>query len=58
MDCFEKKKKNKNPELMGNNLWYSDSVKYKYKTRKVRVTYAWAILQSKIYFTTLVIENT
>lgn len=42
---------------MGNNLWYSDSVKYKYKTQKVRVTYACVMLQSKIYFTTLLIEK-
>lgn len=36
-------KKKKNTELMGNNLWYCDSVKYKYKTQKVRVTYAWVM---------------
>lgn len=35
---------------MGNNLWYCDSLKYKYVTQKVRVTYAGLMLQSKTYF--------
>lgn len=40
----------KNNELIGNNLYYCESLKYKYIIQKVRVTCVGIMIQSKIYF--------
>lgn len=47
MGSFDKKKNN---ELIGNNLYYCESLKYKYIIQKVRVTCVGIMIQSKIYF--------